>query len=172
MVQQFSDDYLITRLSRIMAENQRIAFIGLGNPIKGDDGVGVYISDKLIELTNSQNPYVLSCYNVPANYLGKIVKYNPDYLVFIDAIFHPDFSPGDIVVIASSKIQEVNSFTTHYQSYDTIIKFIETELEKQLDYIVLGINVTEIELNDPISSIVENSAEIIISSIEKAITNA
>ncbi len=172
MAQQFSDNYIVERLDSIMQENQRIAFIGLGNPIKGDDGVGVYISDKLIEITNSQVPYILSCYHVPANYLGKIVNYNPDYVIFIDAIFHPDFSPGDIVIIGSSKIQEVDSFTTHYQSYDTIIKFIETELDKQMDYIVLGINVTEIELNDPISSIVENSAEIIVSSIKKVINNA
>ncbi|MCE7735498.1 MAG: hydrogenase maturation protease [Candidatus Heimdallarchaeota archaeon] len=172
MTQQFSDNYLVDRLNKIMQEYQRIAFIGLGNPIKGDDAVGIYISDKLIETTNSQIPYILSCYHVPANYLGKIVTYNPDYLIFLDAIFHPDFSPGDIVIISPSKIKQVDTFTTHYQGYETIIKFLETELGKQLDYIVLGINVTEVKLDDQISIEIENSADVIISSIEKVITHA
>jgi hydrogenase 3 maturation protease len=165
---QLSDEYLIKRVKTIIKENQRVAFIGLGNP----NGVGIYISDKLIEISNAKDPYVLSCYNTPANYLGKIVEYNPDFLVFIDAIFHPDFSPGDIVIISPASVKNVDTFTTHYQSYETVIKFLETELQRKLNYIVLGINVTEVKLDDEITIEIENSADIMISSIHKVIDRA
>lgn len=171
MTQQYSDNYLVNRLNSIMQDYQRVAFIGLGNPINGDDGVGVYISDKLIEIPN-KNSLILSCYNIPVNYLGKIVEYKPDFLIFIDAIYHPEFTPGDVVIISPSKVKQVDTFTTHYQSYDTIIQFLETELKRKLDFIVLGINVTEVKLDDQFSIEIEKSADVIISSINEVIPRA
>ena len=164
--------HLDSKLNTIFVKFQRVIIIGLGNPIKGDDGAGVYITEKLKESQNKNLINIITCYNSPANYLGKISKYNPDFVLFIDAVYHPNFSQGDIVIINPNKILELESFTTHYQNYSVILEFLNRELNKTLDYLVLGINVKKLELEDDISEIVIKSSEIIISSLKEMLLNA
>ncbi|OLS24348.1 MAG: Hydrogenase 3 maturation protease [Candidatus Heimdallarchaeota archaeon LC_2] len=165
-------NHLDSKLISILVNFKKVIIIGLGNPIKGDDGAGVYITEKLKGSQKKNSINILSCYNSPANYLGKIVKFNPDFVLFIDAVYHPNFILGDIVIINPNKILELESFTTHYQNYSVILDFLNKELNKTLDYLVLGINVEEMELADDISEIVIKSSETIISSIKKMLLNA
>ena len=91
MSKQSSDNFLENRLKSLLGIYQKILFIGLGNPIKGDDGVGVHISETLNKFRKRSQVEIITCYNSPANYLGKIVAKDPDFIIFIDSIFHPDF---------------------------------------------------------------------------------
>ena len=164
--------HLDKKLKSITLSNQRMVIIGLGNPIKGDDGIGVYITEKLKENQNNMQVNILTCYNSPANYLGKIATLNPDFIIFIDAVYHSKFEMGDIIIINPNKILEVESFTTHYQSYNVVLDFLNKELNKTLDYLVLGINIENVELGDELSDKIIKSSEIIISSITEMILDA
>jgi hydrogenase 3 maturation protease len=167
-----SDNYLIYRLRNIFNNYQKILIIGLGNPIRGDDGLGVHITETL----NSDNklcyPEILTCYNSPANYLGKIIEYKPDFIIFVDSIYHENFENGDVVIVNPNQILEVESNSTHYQSYQTILQFVNSELRTVIDHIVVGINITQIKLEYELSNTIKESVDVVISSIESVIKNA
>jgi hydrogenase 3 maturation protease len=62
---------------------KRILFVGIGNVLKKDDGVGVYISEKIRE---TKHTGTLTAEVSIENYIGKINRLNPDFLVLIDCM--------------------------------------------------------------------------------------
>ena len=64
-------------------EEKKVLFVGIGNPLKSDDGAGVYISSKIKKSDH------ISSLNVEVsieNYIGKINSLNPDILILIDCM--------------------------------------------------------------------------------------
>ena len=67
--------------------------MGIGNPLKGDDGVGPYVVELLAEKrtgnadTRSAREGVdsIDCGTVPENYTGVVRRLCPDHLVLVDA---------------------------------------------------------------------------------------
>ena len=56
-------NHLDSKLKSIFVNFQRVIIIGLGNPIKGNDGAGVYITEKLKEYQNKNLIKIISYYN-------------------------------------------------------------------------------------------------------------
>lgn len=55
--------------------------MGVGNPLRGDDGVGPYIAEKL----KHPDWLSLNCETCPENFTSVIKKHRPNYLVIVDA---------------------------------------------------------------------------------------
>ena len=68
----------------LLRKDKKILFVGIGNLLKKDDGVGVYISTgiKIQTLEYSALTVEVSI----ENYIGKINILNPDILVLIDCV--------------------------------------------------------------------------------------
>lgn len=79
--------------------------LGVGNPERGDDGIGLYI----IEKVNTRHK--LNCGPVPENFTGKIRKAGPEKILIIDAV---DFGgkPGE-TLLAEAERAEGLTLTTH-----------------------------------------------------------
>jgi len=80
------------KLINLFNTNKIILFAGIGNVLKKDDGVGVYICDRIVERPAIQK---LSVEQSIENYIGKINTMNVDRLVLIDSVFfnrYPGFS--------------------------------------------------------------------------------
>jgi len=126
-----------------------LLFIGMGNRIKSDDGVGIYIADKLIS-NGLEN--VIIAENSIENYIGKINKHPARTIIIIDAV-DMDEKPGYFKLIPIDKI--VNTTTnTHNLSLDTISSFL-TAPEKW----VLAIQPKEVSFGMEISNIIIERAE-------------
>jgi hydrogenase maturation protease len=70
-------------INKYTSGNKSVLFVGIGNVLKKDDGVGVYIS-QLIE--NRDKISSLTVETGIENYVGKINQINPDLLVLIDCV--------------------------------------------------------------------------------------
>ena len=71
-------------LTKLLSQkDKKILFVGIGNLLKKDDGVGVYISRKI---KNKGNISSLTVEVSIENYIGKINSLNPDILVLIDCV--------------------------------------------------------------------------------------
>jgi Ni,Fe-hydrogenase maturation factor len=70
-------DHLLSR------KDKKILFVGIGNLLKRDDGVGVYISNRI---KNRDNITSLTVETSIENYIGKINNLNPDVLVLLFCI--------------------------------------------------------------------------------------
>ncbi len=79
-----------------------VAVVGIGNPLRGDDGFG----PKLIEALNGRvEAAVFDCGTAPENYIIPILSSNPGTIILLDAC---DFngSPGEARVF---DIEEISS---------------------------------------------------------------
>jgi hydrogenase maturation protease len=59
-----------------------VAVVGVGNPLRRDDGVGSWIADRLAALGCVS---VFDAETVPENYLGAIIEAAPRAVLFVDA---------------------------------------------------------------------------------------
>jgi Ni,Fe-hydrogenase maturation factor len=84
--------------SLLTLKDRKILFVGIGNLLKSDDGVGVYISKNIV---NKSNISSLTVETGIENYIGKINSLKPDILVLIDCV---DFNSA----IGTYKLLEVN----------------------------------------------------------------
>ena len=88
-----------------------VALVGIGNPLRGDDGLGPKLIDTLKGAVAAN---LFDCGTAPENYIIPILNANPGSLVFLDAA---DFgsTPGAIGVFDMSEVSGI-SFSTHNTS--------------------------------------------------------
>jgi len=140
----------------LLPPDKRILFVGVGNVLKNDDGVGVRISRDI-----KSTPYVsaLTVETSIENYIGKINSLRPDILVLVDCM---DFGepPGKSRLI---KVEEVNdtTFNTHNISLKRLSEFFP------MPVYVLGIQPESVEFGENISYLVECVADKIVKFINK-----
>jgi hydrogenase 3 maturation protease len=148
---------MLKELNELLSQTEkRILFVGIGNLLKMDDGVGVYIS-KRIRTGNK-----ISSLTVEAsieNYIGKINSLNPDILVLIDCMDMRSFS-GTCKFLSLSQIQDI-TFNTHNISFRRLADFF------RMPVYILGIQPEKIDFGENISYLVKKVADKIIKQINK-----
>lgn len=80
-----------TSLSRILTRPDRslprLALVGVGQSLCGDDGAGPAVIDRLRQLIEPHDCLLLiDCGHAPENCFGPIIRFSPDEILFIDAI--------------------------------------------------------------------------------------
>lgn len=64
----------------------RIAILGIGNELNGDDSAGIWATRKLrAKLNNRLNVLVMDCGSIPENATGPLRKFKPQLILMIDA---------------------------------------------------------------------------------------
>lgn len=148
---------MFNELNKLLSQkDKKILFVGIGNLLKMDDGVGVYISRKI------KNKGTLSSLTVEAsieNYIGKINSLNPDLLVLIDCLDMKSVA-GTFKLLVVSQIQDL-TFNTHNISLKRLSEFFS------MPVFILGIQPEKIEFGENISYLVKNVADKIIKQINK-----
>ena len=136
--------------------DKRILFVGIGNVLKQDDGVGVYISRKIKE---TKQILSLTVEVSIENYIGKINSLNPDILVLIDCM-EMNSSAGTFKLFSLSQIDDL-TFNTHNISLKRLSEFF------RMAVFILGIQPEKIDFGENISFLVKNVADRIIKQINK-----
>jgi len=134
---------------------KKILFLGIGNKLKGDDGFGIILVEKLEDFKND-DLFFLKCHEVPENYLGKILELGPAVIVFLDTIYKQDLPPGAILLL-----EEFNpsfSISTHAGSLKTIIDFLNLQGLKFKPYL-LGVIPKQVDMEEKISPEVERAID-------------
>ena len=146
---------MIKDLDQLLAqEDKRILFVGIGNLLKKDDGVGVYISNSIKKRDNIDS---LTVEMSIENYIGKINSLNPDILILIDCMDLKSH-PGTYKLLELNQIQDI-TFNTHNISLNRLKDFFK------MPVYILGIQPEKIEFGENISYIVRNIADKIINQI-------
>ena len=138
----------------LLKKDKRILFVGIGNLLKTDDGVGPYIS------SNIRNTSLISALTVEVsleNYIGKINSMDPDVLVLVDCV-DMKLVPGKHKLISISKIPDM-TFNTHNISLSRLSEFFK------MPVYLLGIQPEKINFGENMSNIVKEEANRIINII-------
>ncbi|MCM8804922.1 MAG: hydrogenase maturation protease [Candidatus Omnitrophica bacterium] len=140
-------------LKRIKKE--RVLIIGIGNRLKGDDGVGSILAEKLKEKNKKENLLIIDAENMPENYIGIIRRFSPSLILIIDAIDFGSFS-GDFRIFEIKEIKDT-TFSTHNFSILLFKKLINKS-----DIYLLGIQPENLNLQEGLSYKVNLAIEKII----------
>jgi len=130
--------------------------VGVGNRIKGDDGVGIYITK---ELKYKGLSNIIIAENGLENYIGKINSQNPKGIVLVDALDIENEKPGFFELIPVNEIKNTTS-GTHNLSFKTLTSFFETN--KQW---ILGIQPENVSYGLELSQDVKTAADEIVNLI-------
>ncbi|MDY0098998.1 MAG: hydrogenase maturation protease [Bacteroidales bacterium] len=134
--------------------DSKILYVGIGNVLKSDDGVGVYISRKI-----KNNDYVSSLAAEVSieNYIGRINSLKPDILVIIDCM-DMKTEPGKSRLLPLNKVMDL-TFNTHNISVARLADFFP------MPVFILGIQPEHIDFGEKISYLVKKEADKLINLI-------
>jgi len=138
----------------LSSQEKKILFVGIGNLLKTDDGVGVYISRKI---KNKGNRSSLTVETGIENYIGKINSLTPEILVLIDCV-ELKSAPGTFKLLELSQIQDL-TFNTHNISLRRLSEFFE------MPVFILAIQPENVDFGENISYLVKKIADKIINQI-------
>jgi len=68
-----------------IADRANLVIVGIGNPFRRDDGVGVEVAKRLKDAISDDSVLVLESQSVPESYLQPITDFTPSHLLLIDA---------------------------------------------------------------------------------------
>jgi len=122
----------------------RVAILGVGNPLRGDDGAGPYLIE---QLKGQVSAILLNCEEVPENFLGKIVESQPDSILIIDAI-DLGMTPGASAILEEDEL-EGTSWATHHASLRLFTNCLKADTKANV--LILGIQPKSTEFGSNIS---------------------
>ena len=141
-------------LDNLLIRAKRLLFVGVGNVLKSDDGVGVHISRHIIDRPNI---FAITVEVSIENYIGKINSMQPGEIVILDCM-DLGTSPGSCSLVAIEEVEDL-TFNTHNISLGKLRDFFPYPAH------VLGIQPLTVEFGDELSVKVQETANRIIRQI-------
>lgn len=158
-----------TTLRKILSRKKnglpvRIAILGIGNELRGDDGLGPFFIKRL-KTQFKKNAFesfpflLLDVGNIVENYLESVISFCPNVIIFVDAIdFNDGSPPGTAKLISADRLNiENRTLSTHTLSLGLVAEYLKNET--QADIFLLGIQPKNIKLGSCLSKEVSKSIE-------------
>lgn len=143
----------------------RFAILGIGNDLKGDDGVGWHVIDKLRkEFRNDKNLLLIKT-SVPENHVKQITDFAPKMLLVIDAA---DFKkpPGTIKSISQYQVKE-SFISTHTTPVTLLLRLYQSDRPIKKQVTLIGIQMKSKEFGQPMSEPVRKAGDRLVKIITK-----
>ena len=131
----------------------KTVIVGIGNTLKGDDGVGPLVCQQLRHAKSCAE--LIDAGTVPENYIQRIIKKTPNNLLIIDAV---DFqaAPGTIEMFRPEQLSSF-VFSTHTLSPRLFAEMVSRNIE--VDVYFVGIQPEHTRLGDSMSPQVCQAAQ-------------
>jgi hydrogenase 3 maturation protease len=128
----------------------KVLILGVGNPLRGDDGAGPYL---IKQLKGRIDATLLNGEQEPENLLDQIAGMKPDSILIVDAL-ELGAHPGSVALLEEDQMERRSLFT-HHASLKLFIECVKGETGAKV--LVLGIQPKSIEIGQAISSEVKES---------------
>lgn len=99
-----------------------VVFIGVGNRLRGDDGIGPV----LIDMLKDQVPHVIDAGSTPENYTSAVKRLDPEVIVIIDAVTFGDYPPGYARLLEIGDVEK-RRISIHNFSLDIVMGYLKEE---------------------------------------------
>jgi hydrogenase 3 maturation protease len=143
------------------SDDNKVLFITIGNSLRGDDGVGPYIAEKLSEANIKAD--LIDSGERPENVIDKAVAINPAKIIIIDAANYGG-AIGEARIIPEDKIS-ASTLSTHTFPIPVISSIIREDTRANIFFI--GIQPDSMQLGDTMHDRVMATANEIITKIKE-----
>ena len=152
-----TDQQLLRQLNKL--RNSATVIVGIGNLLKGDDGVGPLVCEQLAGKTSAE---LIDAGTVPENYIQPIIKKAPRNLLVIDAI---DFgAPAGTIRIFEPEQLNSYALSTHTLSPRLFVDMVCQNLRRdpalrEPDVYFVGIQPAQTQLGESVSPQVSQAVQ-------------
>jgi hydrogenase 3 maturation protease len=134
----------------------RVAVLGVGNDMKGDDGAGVWVARALAaRIRDAPDVLVIDGGTAPESFTGPIRRFRPDLVVEIDAA-HLDQDAGGVAWV-DWRDADGMSASTHTLPPSVLARFLSDDLGCRVA--LIGIQPATLELGHGLSPDVAAAVE-------------
>ncbi len=144
---------LEVELTEFLASARKMAVLGIGNDMRRDDGVGLYIINRL-EADRSV-VMIENVGSVPEAFTRPLLEFGAERIILIDAA-DMGLPPGSVRLINKEHISSV-ALTTHSLPLSFLMMYFEQETHART--ILLGIQPESIDFGEGLTPVVFDTAE-------------
>lgn len=150
-------DQLRRAFERLFVTNPlaRIALVGVGHELRGDDAVGLLLAQRLRDQLDSQRVLVVEAGPVPENFSGVLRRFAPDLVLVVDAAQMGE-SPGTVRWLDWQDVPK-EGISTHTSSLRLLADFLAQELDCQIA--LLGIQPADLAFDAPMTPLAQRVCE-------------
>jgi len=152
-------------LTTALAGARKIAVLGCGSPLRGDDAAGFHIAERLSGLHGNARAFCGS--SAPENFTGEIKRFFPDTLLVIDAadIAQP---PGTVAIIPPENVTGA-TFSTHMLPLKVMLEYLGRETGCRI--LLLGIQGASLEFSTEMTPVVAAAVDTVVSALLNLLEN-
>ncbi len=159
---------LTAELHRLTRNNQppRLAFVGIGHELCGDDAVGVRIAELLRPLVaGDENVLVVVAGPAPENFTSVLRRFRPDLVVMLDSALM-DEQPGAIRWLDWQETEGISA-STHTLPLHIFASYLIAELGCSLA--LIGIQPGQTFADAPLTPPIQAAAESVVAALSDSI---
>lgn len=156
-------------LQNKLANAKRIAVLGIGSDLRGDDAAGMLAAEDIAKYITKKPKSRIKVFfgsTAPENLTGEVRKFKPTHLLIIDTVEIKE-KPGTILVLTPEEVGDGVSFSTHKMPAKILAEYFLRLLGCNI--IFVGIQPSSIEFGRPPSKQVKSAAREIASAIRDII---
>ena len=138
---------------------KRLAILGIGSDLRGDDGAGMLVAEKLEKslkkIKASPEVRIFLGATAPENLTGEIKRFKPTHLIVIDTVEIKE-RPGTIILLTPDLVGGGVSFSTHAMPARIIIDYFTNFFK--CSTVIIGIQPGSIKFGKAPSAAVKEAA--------------
>lgn len=116
----------LSRLAQSSTAAPRVAIVGVGQALRGDDGAGPAVVTRLAKiLAPAETLLLLDAAHAPENLLGPLIRFHPTVVLFIDATRGGE-PPGSVYWLPAAAGDSCGG-STHTLPLNVLAEFIRVE---------------------------------------------
>lgn len=174
--------FLKKKLKAWLKDSKKVAVLGIGSPILGDDALGIFFikelkkrfretlgfsSRRFIEVKKRLPLKLFSCETVPENYTGEIKKFNPTHIIIVDAA-EMGKGAGEVCILDKKDKFVEASFSTHRPHRKALNEYLRRSLNCRI--ISICIQVKTVKFGAPLSREVEKTVKQVVDIISDLVS--
>lgn len=148
--------------------SRRPCIVGVGNTLRGDDGVGIKIIDCIESATQSRGLTLIRAEDVVENFLNDIRESGSSEVLFIDAVT-AELEPGSVVFDEFEALEVGGGMlSTHRLTMNISVNMLKNEGIKSY---LLGVQALDTGFGEGLTDPVDRAAELLIGYINDILEN-
>ncbi len=155
---------LIQGLKSRLKSARRIALLGVGSELRGDDAVGIMVADSLARSCRSRKFKAFLGHTAPENLTGEIRAFKPTHLVIVDAA-EMGKKAGEAALIDLDNLSGI-TFSTHQLPIKVLADYLTKDVGCEIS--VIGVQPKQLKFDSPASKEIVSAARQLVKVIKQA----
>jgi hydrogenase 3 maturation protease len=142
----------------------RVVVVGVGNPIRLDDFVGVKIVRGLRGKVDSERVMLIEAETIPENHIREIIDFKPTHILIVDAAIL-NLKPGEVRLAEYGELTDFPAFSTHMLPLRIFCEYLSKSMKTAIALLLIEPEITE--FGEGLSSAVMQSEQEIARALRK-----